>query len=303
MKKFFTGWLILLIMLGSLDMTGQKVENLLPSLANLKGWELTSEPRVFVGDDLFELINGGAEIYYEYGFVRVVSAQYTDLSFNNIQVEIYEMNDGPSAYGIFSITQQSAGWSEDFGSLSVVTQDYISFWKSKYYVIISWSTRQHPDPPVLTGLADMIAQKMPANGEYPELIQYVKSMEFGEKAIFLKGSLALSNFYYFDYKDIFQIREAAAFSPGGYHFIMIKHGNQEKAIEIITAAKQSVSNNKRFSDITNTFQGFSCVDNKGNFILIRQIENYIAILVDVDKSISIVPLMDEFTLRIEKSTK
>jgi len=303
MRTVFQAGLVVMILLGARNLPGQETSKLIPSLEELPDWKMTTEPQVFDGDELYDLIDGGADIYLEYGFARVVSAHYSDPSFNNIQVEIYEMIDAPSAYGIFSLTQQTSEWSKQYGNLSAVKEDYISFWKSRYYVNLSWSSRQHLDQPLLAGLANMIAQKIPEDGNYPDIINAFHVLDVGQKAVFLKGNLALSNFYYFDYKDIFKLQEALACSQGGHHRIVIKYPDQAKAFEIISGAKQSVLNNKRFTDVAMVFQGFSCKDNKGNFILIRQIENYIAILVALDSSISLVPLMDEITLKIENITR
>jgi hypothetical protein len=295
--------IIILLLLLSLKMQGQEIGKLLPSLSDLPGWTITSEPQVYADDNLFSLIDGGAELYLEYGFNKVVSVQYADPSLSNILVEIYEMTDAPAAYGIFSITQQTMEWSQQFGNLSTVNEDYISFWKNRYYVNISWSSRQHLDQPMLSGLADKIAQKIPEKTDYPDIVKDFKPLDQGKKAIFLKGNLALSNFYYFDYKDVFKIKEAVACSLVGYHRVIIKYPDQKTALEILADAKQSFSNNKRFTDVAMAFQGFSCKDNKGNFILIRQIENYIAILVAIDSNISLVPFMDEISQNIENSKK
>jgi len=303
MKVVFSTWLFAMMILGALNLAGQEIEKLVPTLADLNGWKMTSEPQVFIGDNLYDLIDGGADLYLEYGFERVVSAHYADPSLNNIQVEIYEMIDAPSAYGIFSITQQAAEWSKQYGNLSAVKEDYISFWKSKYYVNLSWSSRQHLDEPLLAKLANLIGQKIPDDGSYPDLLQTFQFLNPGKKVIFLKGNLALSNFYYFDYKDIFKIQEALACSQGSHHRIVIKFTDQSKALEILADARQSISNNKRFTDVTMAFQGFSCRDNKGNLILIRQIENYIAILVALDNSISLAPFMDEVTQKIENNPR
>jgi hypothetical protein len=292
-----------MMQLGAQNLTGQEIEKLVPSIADLDGWKMTSGPQTYIGDDLYDLIDGGADLYLEYGFARVVSVHYADPSFNNIQVEIYEMIDAPSAYGIFSITQQAVEWSKQYGNLSAVKEDYISFWKSKYYVNLSWSSRQHLDQPLLAKLANLIGQKIPDEGTYPDLLQSFQTIDFGKKVIFLKGNLALSNFYYFDYKDIFKIQEALACSNGSHLRIVIKYPDHSKALEIVTGAKISISNNKRFSDVTMAFQGFSCRDNKGNLILIRQIENYIAILVAMDNTISLIPFMDQITQKIENSPR
>jgi len=303
MKVISNRAIFIILLFLSLKMPAQEIVKLLPALVELPGWTLTSEPQVYADDNLFSLIDGGAEIYIEYGFNKVVSVQYADPSLSNIQVEIYEMADVQAAYGIFSITQQAKEWTQQFGNLSTVNEDYISFWKNRYYVNISWSSRQHLDQPLLSGLADKIAQKIPEKEDYPDLVKAFQSLDQDKKAIFLKGNLALSNFYYFDYKDVFKIKEAVACSLDGYHRIIIKYPDQKTALEILSDAKQSFSNNKRFTDVAMAFQGFSCKDNKGNLILARQIDNYIAILVALDNTVSLVPLMDEISQNIENSKK
>jgi hypothetical protein len=302
MKVYSNRLIIIILLFISLKMQGQEIINLLPAANELYGWNMTENPQVFNGDHLYDLIDGGADIYYEYGFNQVVSAHYTDPSLNNILVEIYEMTDATSAYGIFSITQIAAEWSDQYGELSAVNEDYISFWKSKYYVNLSWTSRQHLDGPILAGLADMIAQKIPDEGnDLPSILQSFKSVVTEKKAIYLKGNLALSNFYYFDYKDIFTVKDAIAWTHDGYHKIIIDYPDQAKAVEIIAGVKQSFSSSKRFSDVAVAFQGFSCKDNKGNFILIRQVEKYIVILVALDGNSSPVPFIDEIAKEIEKN--
>ena len=288
---------------GAQNLACQDIEKLMPSLSELDGWKFTTNPQVYIGDNLFSLIDGGADLYLEYGFTQVVSAQYADPTSNNIQVEIYEMIDAPSAYGIFSITQQAAEWSKQYGNLSAVNQDYISLWKNKYYVVLSWSSKQHLDEPLMAKLANLIVQKIPDEGNYPNLMQSFQEADPGKKVIYLKGNLALSNFYYFDYKDIFKIQEALAYALGDCNRIIIKYPDQSKAIEILAYARQSMSNNRRFADVATAFQGFSCRDNKGNLILIRQINNYAVILVALDNSVSLESFMDEITRKIEDSRR
>jgi len=291
--------LLLVLISGLRNISGQDINKFIPALSELDGWKFTSEPKVYAGDTLFSLIDGGADLYLEYGFSQVVSARYADPSSSNILVEIYEMTDAASAYGIFSLTQQALEWSPQFGNLSAITLDYISFWKSRYYVNISWSSRQHFDGPLLDKLANLIVAKITETGDYPDLVSSFQQEFPGKKMIYLKGNLALSNFYYFDYRDIFKIKEALAFSPGNHKRIIIKYPDRETAIATLTEARQSMSKNKRFTDMATAFQGFSCTDNKGNHILIRQIDNYAVILVALDKTASLEPVMEEVTREIE----
>jgi hypothetical protein len=303
MKGLVNVNIIVFLFFYALRMPGQDIGTLLPELEELPGWTISQEPQIYAGDQLFELIDGGADIYLEYGFAKVVSVQYKDPSQNNIQVEIYEMTDAPSAYGIFSITQQVAEWSSDYGTISAVNDDYISFWKSRYYVNLSWSSRQHIDKPLLVKIAGLVDGKIKETGNYPDLLKDFSSDDSGIKTIYLKGNLALSNFYYFDYKDVFQAAQGLAWAKEGYHMVIFFYPDPEKALEVMTSSKQGISNNKRFADVANTFQGYSCRDNKGNMILLRQVDNFIVVLVGLDPNISLASVMDQVSLKIESISR
>lgn len=289
----------LLLFLVAYQLQAQEIRDFLPDQAILAGWKLSQGPQEYNGDQLFELIDGGADIYLEYGFNRMVTAHYTDPSSNNIQVEIYEMTDDYSAYGIFSLTQQTEEWTKEYGNLSAVSDDYISFWKNKYYINLSWSSRQHTEEPLLDTLAGRIADRVSVWGNYPELVRTFFTGEPGIKPVYLNGNLALSNFYYVDYKDIFSLTEGVAWNSGKYLTIIFKYDDPEKAGQTASSAKNSMSANKRFSDLTTAFKGYRCFDNKGNQLLVRQVENYIVVLVGLDKDFSLVPVMDDISRRIE----
>jgi hypothetical protein len=74
---------------------------LLPPDSAFECLSLTSEIESYVGDELFFLINGGADLYLEYGFIQVISAEYSNEAGNSLSVEIYEMEDRFASYGIY----------------------------------------------------------------------------------------------------------------------------------------------------------------------------------------------------------
>jgi hypothetical protein len=298
MKNMLFG-LALLFMIFHLQISGKAIDNLIPGDDEIPGWKMTEKPGIFEGDNLFELIDGGADLYYEYGFMKVLSVHYADPANTNLLVEVYEMEDSQSAYGIFSITRRTSAWSDSFGSLAAIEGSYISFWKSRYYVTVSFTSGQQFDAAVLSVFAADISGRIPGESIYPPIIEKFRNLSQDGKTIFLEGNIALSNFYYFDYKNVFQLKQAAAGSADGYHWIIMDYPDSTNALAVVTDANQKVSANKRFSDVAMTFQGFSCRDNKGNNILLRQIGHYIAILVVKDAELQVVPLMDSISAKIE----
>ncbi len=283
-----------------LNTGAQDIVQILPSPDKLPGWTIQQGPEVFAGDHLFSLIDGGADVYFEYGFSQVVSVDYIDQRQNITEAEIYEMTDANAAYGIFSLSQQAVEWSRVYGQLSVITSDYIAFWKDRYYVIISWASRQNSGSGPMETLAELISGKIPGEGSYPDLLTGFRALSPEKRVVYLKGNLALSNFYYFDYKDIFELEEAIACSPGDHHRIVIRYADASKALAVFSAAKQHMISNKRFTDVAMVYQGFTCRDNKGNPLLVRQEDRYIIVLVSLKPGTALNPLMDEIIQKIEE---
>jgi hypothetical protein len=277
----------------------QDISSLLPSMDKLNGWKFIRGPEVYSGDKLFDLIDGGADIYFEYGFIQVVSADYSDPAQNITQAEIYEMTDASSAYGIFSLMQQAPLWNNVYGQLAVVTNDYIAYWKGRYYVIISWNSRRDASSRSMEILAGMINENLKETGDYPGLIDAFHATEPGKRAVYIEGNLALSNFYYFDYKDIFEISEAIACTPENHHRIIFRYPDTSRALLVFSSAKQAMMANKRFTDVSMVYQGFTCKDNKGNQILVKQEERFIIVLVSLKPGTALTPLMDEVVQKIE----
>jgi hypothetical protein len=229
----------------------------------------------------------------------VVSANYTDNVPNNIRVEIYEMEDSPSAYGIFSISRISSEWTDQSGGLWAFEDGYVSFWKSDYFVTVSFSSGQNFDPVVLRNFGECISGKILEKSTYPRIIENFRDLSLDGKPVYLNGNISLSNFYYFDYRNVFQIREAAAGRGSGYNWIIVEYQDSSAALVVLNDAKQKVSENKRFSDLASTYRGFSCKDNKANSIMVRQTGQFITILVSTGQDVQLMAVMDAITSKIE----
>ncbi len=66
----------------------------------IEDWKKQGASDLYRGEDLFHYINGGAEIYHEYGFEQVLVQDYANLNGKSISLEIFEMTTPESAFGI-----------------------------------------------------------------------------------------------------------------------------------------------------------------------------------------------------------
>jgi len=74
---------------------------LLPSDFVRGGFKLVEPPRSFVGDRLFDLIDGGAVQYFDYGFQWALSGTYSPRRGERITVELYRMATSEQAHALY----------------------------------------------------------------------------------------------------------------------------------------------------------------------------------------------------------
>ena len=135
-----------------------------------KGWILAEGPRVFTKVNLFEHINGQAELFFKYGFQRCTFAVYKDR--NNpdrqIDLDIYEMGNVLQAFGIFSRFREEDR-SMDIGLDSYLDDHSALFYQGKYYVAL-YAT--DPNPDVLKQLATRVSGSLSDSSPSPREISF-----------------------------------------------------------------------------------------------------------------------------------
>jgi hypothetical protein len=75
-------------------------QDFLPPDNFVSGWEKSGPSRTFIRQDLFNHIDGGAELYLEFGFEKLRLQAYTNGQ-AEISLEVYEMTSPAAALGIY----------------------------------------------------------------------------------------------------------------------------------------------------------------------------------------------------------
>jgi hypothetical protein len=107
-----------------------------PPCTAVPGWSQQGEARSYDADTLFEYIDGNAEGYLLYHFVRMkgISCASGDTVLN---IDVSEFEDTEFAYGMFTSTRDARRPTEKIGVNGQVTPRKGFFTKDKYYVEIS----------------------------------------------------------------------------------------------------------------------------------------------------------------------
>jgi hypothetical protein len=104
---------------------------------------MADKPYRYGTENLYEYINGEAESLVAYGFVSLTGANYASVSDSNdsITVDIYDMGEKLSAFGVFQSKRGGETSSLKIGAASFGTDGYLVFYKDRYYVeILSFVT-------------------------------------------------------------------------------------------------------------------------------------------------------------------
>ncbi len=142
MKK--STWIIVILFLLSAlqfnfaQSSPNQYKNYFPSISSMDGYQLGEEGiKEYKGRKLFDLINGGGEVYFEYGFDTVLTGRYTKGE-AGITVQFYVMKDASAAHGIYCFHRHPDDTIQNFrGSIEMNVQpNGVSFRVGKFFIKI-----------------------------------------------------------------------------------------------------------------------------------------------------------------------
>ena len=145
------------------------IESLLPRKLP-EGWRQIGSPQVYNQKNLFNRINGQAELFFKYGFQKSVFALYQNKSNSKDQIELdlYDMGNVLQAFGIFSKFRggdRPAG----VGLESYLEDTSLVFYKGRYFVML-YATEA--DPSLLKRMAMTISSSIADSTPAPKEIDY-----------------------------------------------------------------------------------------------------------------------------------
>jgi len=272
---------------------GQSISSLLPAPGVIADWEPAGEVEYVSGKDLYLLIDGGAEIFHEYGFRSAVFQTYGSTTGSLINLEIYEMADTTAAYGMYTFKTGARGISLDLGCQGMLATYYLNFWSNNYLItIIGMDTSQEVLKGV-RGIADYLDDRLPCLTGPPTLTRYLPRRDLEKHGItYVKGNLGLFNQYLFDRKNIFGLREGVI---GNYtdHILMIfQYTNPADVQKWYGHAKGQIQSNPLFSGFSDKSDHFICTDRDAQLLSIKPYQKWIIVVIG-DPEVAFEGLLNE----------
>jgi hypothetical protein len=149
-------------------------------LPDLKGFKKTTDYPVYLPGNLWDYINGAADIYLAYNFIDLHVAEYKKGK-NVIKIEVYKHSDQTMAFGIYSTERSPSFNFQNLGSQGYITSDgAINFFKGGYYVKIRTYSKNESTMKSAESLAQIVADLIPGKSEMPSALSLFPST--GKKA-------------------------------------------------------------------------------------------------------------------------
>lgn len=151
-----------------------------------------SPVRTFNGESLYGYIDGGADLYLEYGFTGAIVTEFVYLK-RKYKIEVYKMCSSEAAFGIFSVSRFRCRTRPAFSTYTCQNKYQLQICCGEYYINILNESGTGADSTVSILVGKKIVEKITEPsvnlpGSYPEFL--MKSCKI--KPAWSKADWALS---------------------------------------------------------------------------------------------------------------
>ena len=154
------------------QLQAQSEEALKALLPDVSSWSPSEESQTYFPENLFEYINGAAEIYLSYDFQELIVAQYQEQGTEGaLAVEIYDMGTPSHSFGIYSAERYPENPFLAIGVQGYLEEGSLNFLAGRFYVKLLCFDCGDDSDGALKGFAkDIVTRVGGEGGGFPALL-------------------------------------------------------------------------------------------------------------------------------------
>lgn len=207
----------------------------------IKGWHKASQNIYYNPKNLYDYLDGAAELYRSYAFNLLLVQKYSKPGYPDITIDIFDMYNSYNAFGIFSQSRETTDTS--IGQGTEYTKGLLIFWRNNFYVsLLAYPETEEKKELVFT-LAQNIASSIKEDGPLPPIISALPQEHLMAESVLYFHHYQWANQYHFiTEKNILNINQN---SPA----VLAKYQTQSKPFIVLLvlypdphAAKQAQEN-------------------------------------------------------------
>jgi hypothetical protein len=108
-----------------------------PLFPQIPDWKITQDDPVYTSNNLWDIIDGAADLYLEYAFVDLHIARYINTDSIEVKVELYRHASDVDAFGMYSQERDTGYHFIPLGVQGYIQQGVLNFLTGCYYIKLS----------------------------------------------------------------------------------------------------------------------------------------------------------------------
>jgi hypothetical protein len=249
---------------------------LFPEEGEVKGWSPVDSIEFAAGDDLYLLIDGGAEIYHEFGFLSAGYGGYKSEQNQTVNLEIYEMSDPGAAYGMFTFKTGSSGTDFRGGCQGWLESYYLNFWGENYLVTVVALDTGALGISGLQRISQAVSARIDCRNQQPEITGFLPPEGLQPAGIkYIRGNLGLFNQYLFDRRNIFGVKDGVIGIYSGFRLMIFQYYDKAESEKWYQTALAQIKTNMLFRNCRQKTAYFEADDLNANTVILEKTERWI----------------------------
>ena len=269
----------------------------LPAERELGLWKARGVPQVFLGEDLYVYMDGGAAIYHEYGFKQLLVQDYVDPYGRSLTLEVFEMDEPAAAFGIYTFKSGSQGKRVDLGQEGSLEDYYLNFWEGRYLITLTGFDRAAETTQGLLRVGQLVDSRINWPAAPPALVGLLPGRDLITSSVkYFRGPLGLFQNYPFTTTDVFGIKAGVKGDySAGYSFYIIGYETPERSLERFAAVAKSLQEDPQFKNFRMAAKNTAFLeDRQGRCLGLRALRRWILIVLGHVSAESAASLLNDF---------
>lgn len=217
----------------------EQADPAIPDDGFVPGWERVGVTQTFTKNDLYGHIDGGAELFLEFGFEKLLVQKYKNGD-DEIDLEMYLMTEPDAALGIYLMKCGKESPSSMLPCRNSINQYQFTLVCDNAFIQVNNFSGSEKLRPVMYALAESagLAAKTFGPAEEESLFDYLPEKDlYRDSKLLIRGPFALQPIYTFGEGDILQLKgkvfgvvgDYAAEDQTTYTMIIIPYPDAETA--------------------------------------------------------------------------
>lgn len=136
----------------------------------LGGWTFGQDETIYNPDNLWDVIDGAADLFLEYGFVDLHIGRYHKGEDSEIKVELYKFDSPADAFGMYSQERNPQHPFMNIGIQAYREEGVLNFLTGKYYIKIMTHERGREALDAMTLIAKSLNGRLRQDNNWPPIL-------------------------------------------------------------------------------------------------------------------------------------